>query len=531
MMYKTCCLKSFLIIGLCLSFIIGQAQRNVIHIIADDISSDYFGFYENHQDTVNMPNIRKLLNKGIVFNNAWSNPLCSPTRAGMLTGRYSFRTGIGNAVGNGAPTLDTSEVTIPRLLKIYTPSGIATANIGKWHLNDPMPKSNFLIPIKMGYDHYEGNFLGQIPSYTNWSKVKDGENTTITTYATTETTNNAIDWIKAVKAKPFFLWLAYNAPHTPHHLPPAGLHSYNNLSGTSADIAANPKNYFKASVEALDTEIGRLFDSLEVYGQWDNTDIIFIGDNGNDMTVAQNQGGAKGTIYQEGISVPFIISGPSVANPGRYSDALVNIQDVFSTTLELFGYMDWATKIPADRPVDSKSLLPIINAEKADVRDWAFTEVFKIPATGNDGKTMRNKAYKLLNFDNGNQRFYKIDTDPTENNNLLTASLSNEAAENYDYLCSEMVKLLGTSGPCISAINADQKEDIDVYPNPFTDYIHIENVSPKSNSTLFNQSGEIVYRGRDIEKQNFSYLLNGVYYLQISDHRDGYKKLLKVGNK
>src|SRR5690349_15846495 len=96
-----------------------SAQRNVILIIADDLGTDYCGFYEDHADTVGLPNIGKLVANGIRFRNAMSNPFCSPTRAGLLTGRYSFRTGVGNVVGGvgGSGQLDTSEITIPRLLE------------------------------------------------------------------------------------------------------------------------------------------------------------------------------------------------------------------------------------------------------------------------------------------------------------------------------------------------------------------------------------------------------------------------------
>jgi len=155
------------------SITLSFAQRNVVLIIADDLGLEYCGFYDTHRDTVIMPNVRSLLNKGVLFTQAWSNPLCSPTRAGILTGRYSFRTGIGEAVGGqNTNTLDTSEITIPRLLNVYKAQGIAKANIGKWHLHNPMPQTNFAIPTRMGYDYYEGSFSGTLPSYYAWNKIK-----------------------------------------------------------------------------------------------------------------------------------------------------------------------------------------------------------------------------------------------------------------------------------------------------------------------------------------------------------------------
>ncbi len=504
-----------------------QAQRNVILIIADDLGTDYCGFYENHLDTAAMPNIRKLLKKGVRFSRAWSNPLCSPTRAGILTGRYSFRTGVGNAIGGaGSAVLDTAEVTIPRLLNKYKPNGIAKANIGKWHLQLATPNTNYTFPQKMGYDHFEGNFLGAINSFTNWTKVKNGTASTVTNYATTETVDNAITWVNANQNKPFFLWLAFNAPHSPFHLPPTNLHSYKNLSGTAADITANPKPYFKAAVEALDTEIGRLFDNLQAINQLENTDIIFMGDNGNDPKTAQATGGAKGSIYQGGVSVPFIISGPSVVNPNRVSNALVNTTDLFATILELFGHSTWSSQISSNKPVDSKSILPILKNTATEVRTWAFTEVFKNPTIAADGKAIRNDEYKLLQFDNGKQEFYNLKNDLSESSDLLKKStLTSAESSNYQYLCSQMNTLLSKTDICKLKVGTEDKalNFINAFPNPFENYINIENAEGNETYELSNQLGQVFFKGKNIENQDFSPLANGVYFLKINE-----KKVLKM---
>jgi arylsulfatase A-like enzyme len=507
------------------------AQRNVILIIADDLGSDYCGFYDNHLDTCIMPNVRKLLAKGVMFSKAWSNPLCSPTRSGILTGRYSFRTGVGNAVGGtGSAVLDTAEMSIPKMLNFYKPNGIAKANIGKWHLQLPTPTSNYIFPNKMGYDRFEGNFNGLLSDFYNWTKVTNGVASNNTNYATTETVNNAVSWINTVpKNKPFFLWLAFNAPHTPYHLPPANLHSYASLTGTAADITANPKTYFKAMVEAMDKEMGRLFDSLLVNNRFDSTDIIFIGDNGDNALVAQTPGGAKGSVYQEGVSVPFIISGPSVVNPNRVSDALVNTHDLFATILELFGYKNWSTKIANNKPVDSKSLWPILKNSSTSVRPWVFTEIFKNPTLAGDGKTMRNLNYKLIDFDNGTQKFFNLTLDPNENNDLLKGTLSADAQINYNYLCNEMTNLTGKGGFC--SLGTGLSQDV-IKPlllsNPFSSTIAIRNCSNETFFELTNAIGELVYAGSAIDQENFSYLSNGIYFLKVVNTTTSILKLIKA---
>ena len=528
-------MKFFLILFLTiLSTLNLNAQKNSILIIADDLGTDYFGFYENHKDTAAFPNLRKLLGKGVRFTNAWSNPVCSPTRAGILTGRYSFRTGIGDAVGAvGSITLDTTEKVLPRLLKHYNPL-INTANIGKWHLNLTTPASNLYIPNLIGYDEYSGNFLGTITSYTNWVKYTNGTTTTtVTNYATTETTNDAIKWIRTKNTSPFFVWLAYNAPHTPIHLPPSGLHSYSFLSGTSLDINTNPKPYFKASLEALDHEIGRLFDSLIYFNKMDSTNIIFIGDNGNGVRTAQiaNTSRAKGTVYDYGVHVPFIISGPCVINPGRVSSELVNTTDLFATILELFGYSNWITEIPIARPVDSKSILPILKNVSSAIRPWAFTEIFKTITDSADGKSIRNKNYQLIRFNYGKEEFYNFTNDSTENNDLLITSMTSTDVSNYYYLCNEMANLIGSGAFCTTGVNIPESaliyNKITVNPNPFSSYIKVSTFTENETFELINIFGQIIYKGNSIETQNFSYLPSGIYFLKKINKLENAIKLIK----
>jgi arylsulfatase B len=257
-----------------------------------------------------------------------------------------------------------------------------------------------------------------------------------------------------------------------------------------------------------------------VHHQLDSTDFIFIGDNGNTMQTAQiaNTNRAKGTIYQYGVHVPFIISGPSVVHPGRVSDALVNTADLFATILELFGYMNWAAQIPANKPVDSKSLLPVLKDQSAQTRPWAFTEIFKTTPDGDDGKTMRNMDYKLLRFDDGQEEFYHLSADPNEANNLLTGTLNATEQSNYIYLCTEMTNLVGSSVFCTPSVGTADIMETDLfsaYPNPFHAHIYLKPAVGKVYAELSDAIGQVVFAGKNIENQDFSGLANGVYFLKI----------------
>ncbi len=502
-----------------LSFV--HAQRNIILIIADDLGSDWCGFQENRVDTVNMPNVRKLLSRGVRFANAWSNPVCSPTRAGMLTGRYSFRTGVGNVVTTDMQ-LDTAEITIPKLLKnANAPTKYAVANIGKWHLQTPMPV-NYNNPSKMGWDYYAGVFTGQpVTTYTNWAKITNGVASTSINYLTTETTNDAINWLGQQGTKPFFLWLAFNAPHSPYHLPPDSLITNRSLSGTTMDINQNPKSYFKVMAEAMDNRIGKIFDWLQANNKMDSTDIIFIGDNGNTLNTAQTTpiNRAKSTVYQQGIHVPFIISGPSVVNPGRASNALVNVHDLFSTILELAGYTNWQTQIAANKPVDSRSLLPILKNTATEARPWAYSEVFDVSTTSRtNSRAIRNATYKLIYFDSSRvQEFYNLTTDPNEATNLLTRTLTATESTNYKYLCGEMGTLLGkTICTTVGTNDLKQAKKPTISPNPVGQSIAVTfNDALPFDYQISAIDGKMMKKGVSTKDIIVSELPNGLYLLKI----------------
>jgi arylsulfatase B len=526
---------TLLILSLLMFFNKTRAQRNVILIIADDLGSNWCGFQEDRMDTMNMPNVRKLLNRGVRFSNAWANPVCSPTRAGMLTGRYSFRTGVGNVVTNDMQ-LDTAEITIPKLLKnANAPTKYAVANVGKWHLQVPT-QSNYNNPSKMGWDYYAGTFTGQpVSTYTNWAKVTNGVASTSTNYLTTETTNDALNWLNQQNNKPFFLWLAFNAPHLPYHLPPDSLIINHSLSGTAADIAANPKSYFKVMAEAMDNRIGKIFDWLEANNKMDSTDIIFIGDNGNALRTVQATPAtrAKSTVYQEGIHVPFIISGPSVSHQGRVSNALVNVQDLFATIIELTGYTNWRTQIPANKPVDSKSLVPILKNQATEARPWAYSEVFDVATTSAiNSRAIRNATYKLIYFDSSRvQEFYNLTTDPNERVNILTRTLTATELTNYTYLCTEMGTLLSRNICNSSVPTADIQANArpSIAPNPANNLISVSfNDALPFTYHIMSIDGKVLKQGVSTKDIIVSELPNGLFMLKIEKQNTIFMEKIRI---
>ena len=301
-----------------------------------------------------MPNLESMMSRGIRFNNFWSNPTCTPTRGSIITGKYGFRTGV-TEVGDLMPL---SEVSLQSHLD-DAGSGYNHAVVGKWHLAN----NDASHPTNMGVNYYAGLLSGGVQSYNSWNFTENGQTSNSTEYTTTKFTDLAIDWVDQ-QTQPWFLWLAYNAPHTPFHLPPNNLHNQGNLPTDQASIDANPLPYYMAMLEAMDTEIGRLLNSMSDTER-DNTVIIFIGDNGTPGETAQAylSSRAKGSIYNGGVNVPMVISGKNVTRVNAVENALLNSTDLFATISELAG--NTTSEIN-----DSKSFKDILTSTNAVTRDY-----------------------------------------------------------------------------------------------------------------------------------------------------------------
>ena len=376
-----------------------SSKPNILLIIADDMGLDATPGYELGSVKPHMPHLQDMIDSGIRFNNVWANPTCTPTRSSILTGKYGFRTNV-LKVGD---VLDSSEVSIQQLLTNRA-TGYSHAIIGKWHL------SRKTYPTAFGIGYYAGFLTGSVRSYWSWNFWESEERTTSTTYTTTKFTDLAIDWV-ASQTSPWFLWLAYNAPHSPFHLAPEALHYQGELPADEASIAANPTPYYMSMLEAMDTEIGRLLNSFPREVR-DNTLIVFIGDNGSPKLIAQeyNIRRVKGTVYNGGINVPMIVSGKSVSRTNATENALLNSTDLFATIADISGAGITAIN-------DSKSFKELLEHENIVVRNYIYSEAGY--ASENPEYTIRNTTHKYIRFEDGSEALFNLSTDEFERSNLL----------------------------------------------------------------------------------------------------------------
>lgn len=381
-----------------------ETAPNILFIIADDLGKDALNGFSEGNIKPSTPNIDSFRTEGLSFSNFWAYPTCSPTRASILTGKYGYRTGVKWA----GDVLSVSETSLQAYIKSQTNNKYATALVGKWHLSGSDATIN---PEVFGIDYYTGFLRGDVPSYYNWSLSENGSSTTVTDYATTKFTDLAIDWI-GQQTKPWFMWLAYNAPHTPFHVPPSNMHKQGNLPEYTAGMDATP--YYMAAIEAMDFQIGRVLASMSA-AEKANTIIIFIGDNGTPNEVAQSpysRTTAKGTVYQGGINVPMFITGKGVTRKG-IDNNLVSSTDLFATIAQIAG--STTTSIN-----DSKSFKTLLTQSSA-TRTYQYSEK-------NDGTintwTISNGSYKLIEYTTGSKELYYLVTDPYELNNLIKGTLT-----------------------------------------------------------------------------------------------------------
>jgi len=380
---------------------------NILFIISDDQGLDASAQYSIGQNLPNTPIIDALAQRGLVFDNVWATPSCTTTRGSIISGQH----GINSGVTTTPSLLDTNTLTLQRYLGNAGSLNYSTAVIGKWHLAGGNVQGQLTHPNDVGVDYYAGNISGTLDSYDDWPLVINGIESDSSTYHTTKVTDLAIDWIQQQNT-PWFTWLAYVSPHSPFHLPPASLHSQT-LSGAANDIRSNPRPYYLAAIEAMDTEIGRLLESIST-DTLDNTLIVFMGDNGTpqrviDTNVYERTHG-KGSLYEGGIRVPMVVSGKGVTRVNEREAALVNSADLFATVSQAAGL-----SIPSQ--VDGVSFLTLLSDAGGASRDYNYTEFVDSDVTG---WTVRNKEYKLIVYADGTRELYHLVDDPRELSNLIS---------------------------------------------------------------------------------------------------------------
>lgn len=408
-------------------------KPNIIIIIADDLGWADVGY---HGSEVKTPNLDLLAETGVNFTQNYAMPTCTPTRVGLMTGKYPSRYGIlapayGEVIDSGDPTLAS----------ILADNGYNTSIVGKWHLGSPP-----YTPLKYGFHTSYGYFDGQIDPYTH--EYKNGEKSWHRNdqlfdeegHATDLITNEAIRIINKKHDSPFFLYVAYSVPHYPLKEPEEWTSVYDNL-----DLFTSRK-WFAGSITHMDNGIGKILHTLEKNKITENTIVLFISDNGGQFQWKSDSGyhgeyansphevlgnnyplrGWKGDVYEGGIRVPAILSWPGKLKAKRIN-VPVHIADWFPTLLNAIGYEKSLNTLTLDGLNMWDYFINEKDANDKRVMYWK---------TPND-YAIREGDWKLIVHDKTNEiELYNLKTDFREAQNLVKQN-----PEKTEYLLDLLTKL------------------------------------------------------------------------------------------
>ena len=364
-------------------------RPNIVLIVADDLGWADVSYHANRAET---PNIDRLVAEGAELDRFYVAPMCSPTRAGLMTGRYPIRYGLARAVipPHRDFGLETSETTLPEALAElgYEQRGV----FGKWHLGHHRPEWH---PLSRGFSHFHGHYNGAI-DYFNLTRenVRDWHVDWLPSdeqgYATSLITSAACGWIqKAAKAdSPYFCYVPYNAPHSPFQALDEDLARYErirkklgegreqNLKSKKQSLAEK-RQAIAAMIWRMDVGIGRILETVEATGEGQNTLVWFTSDNGGVSTFVNGNAplrGSKLTVFEGGIRVTAGVKWPAVIPAGVKRNAVMGYIDVLPTLVSAAGGdveqadgSQWSGK-----PLDGVNLLPYLADESVGMaaRDW-----------------------------------------------------------------------------------------------------------------------------------------------------------------
>lgn len=386
---------------------------NILVILADDLGYADLGF-QGCRD-IPTPNLDRLAQQSIRCTNGYvSHPFCSPTRAGLLTGRYQQR--FGHETNPKWDPTDTvaglplSQATLPAALKT---AGYVTGCVGKWHLG-AHPQFH---PNRRGFDEYFG-MLGGGHVYLDGAKGgaeytipmdRNGVPEPLTGYLTTRLGEEASAYIRRHKGKPWFLYLAFNAPHTP-------LQATDKLLERVASISDETRRGYAGLVVGMDDAVGQVLETLSKTEQTQDTLVWFFSDNGGPVAVTHSDNrplrGGKGSTFEGGVRVPFLVSWPARLAKGRDYDKPVSSLDVFATAMALTG-----AKPTAGHTLEGVDLMPYLSGQ----REGSPHERLFWRSGGGAQWAVREGNWKLVGTAKQEPQLFNLADDIGEANDLATA--------------------------------------------------------------------------------------------------------------
>ena len=363
-------------------------QPNLLVVLIDDVGLEQLGPWGIASDPVPTPTIDCLCREGLRFDNVWASPFCTPARVALWSGMHPRREGIGRFinVGQSSWELPLERTTLAEALR---PAGYSSAFLGKWHIGAFAAPSGRMHPNLPGFTYFSGilgnvdhlSELGPKGDYFDWEHLVNGVRLWRRGYLTSAMVDDALEVIDELP-EPWVVALSLQGAHSPLHTPPRRLLS----RGPGAD--PSELEQFRAMVEAVDTELGRLLADMEP-GVLSRTQIWTLSDNGtpsHGIADPELVSRGKGTLFEAGVRVPMVVTGAGVQAVGGSTDALVSILDVFPTLLQLAG--------APEAPSDGASLLPLLTDPALDHHDVLYADVTSL--SGEVFRAVRGPDTKLV---------------------------------------------------------------------------------------------------------------------------------------
>lgn len=398
------CLLIFIAV-FCTGSLLTAAQPNVLLIMTDDQGWGDVRLHDN--PLIETPNQNMLAQQGARFERFFVSPVCAPTRASLMTGRYSLRTGV-HGVTRGFENMRTEEVTIAEILHNH---GYATGAFGKWHNGRHFP----MHPNGQGFDEFFGFCGGHWNSYFDTNLEHNRQPAKTEGYITDVLTDKAIEFIKQNQEQPFFCYVPFNAPHSPWIVPEKYWQKYADKGlDTKAQCAY-------AMVDCVDENLGRLLKTLDDLKLADNTIVLFLTDNGpNSDRYNGDMRGRKGSIHEGGIRVPLFVRYPGHIQPGTVVKPIAAHIDLLPTLLE---FCDVETT--SGIPLDGKSLVPLLTNSSSE--PWPERMLFtdrlfrnSMPGTELPTGSVRTDRWRAA-FERNKWSLYDMHADPGEKQNVANA--------------------------------------------------------------------------------------------------------------
>lgn len=396
-------------------------QPNVLIILSDDQGYGDLSLHGNPD--IHTPVLDKFARESARFDRFYVSPLCAPTRASLLTGRYHLRTGT-VSVSQGLEIMQSSEVTMGEVFKA---NGYKTGLFGKWHNGQHMPNH----PMGQGFEEFFGFCGGHWSNYFDTELEHNGKKVQTTGYITDVLTDKAIAFIETNKDKPFLCYVPYNTPHSPHQVPDAYFDKYK-VKGISDELAS-----IYGMVDNMDSNIGRLLKKLDDTGLSEETIVIFLTDNGpNGVRFNGGMKGIKGSVDEGGVRVPCFWRWMGAITPVDISTPGAHI-DILPTLLELCGLTNVKTK-----PMDGMSFAPALFGKSVQTNRKLYTHVAfpQLPIKAYPG-AVRNYPYTLI-VGNESVKLYDIRQDSAQQNDLANEKpeITSKLKEDYKLWFADVTK-------------------------------------------------------------------------------------------